>query len=383
MAINYLNNIDLNKNQLQNGVIHVLATAPPNPVEGQIYYNSTDNRLYFYDGSNWIDASGDIKSVTTTTPNTLTVTDPQGPNPSLAIVTSAVTNGGTALATGDQIYDFVTEEIGNIQFTVLGTTNEIEVTNGTIGNGGTVTVGLPDDVTIGNNLTVTNDLSVNNDLNVTNDLTVNGNVTLGNALSDTVDINGSLVVDGNLTVNGTTTSVNSNTVNIGDNIILLNADETGAPTQDAGIEVERGTSTNRSLIWNESAGNWQIQDVNGNYQRIATYADSVEDVTVTTGATDGLTVTETLSGTDNRIKEYNVAIDFTQFQYKTSIGDGATLAYAVTHNLGSLDVIVQLYDNSTYDTVYADVVRNSINQITVTFANAPAAGDIRVLVYKL
>lgn len=383
MAINYLNNIDLNKNQLQNGVIHVLATAPLNPVEGQLYYNSTDKRLLFFDGTNWIDASGDIKSVTTTTPDTLAVTDPQGPNPSLAIVTSAVTNGGTALATGDQIYDFVTEEIGNIQFTVLGTTNEIEVTNGTIGNGGTVTVGLPDDITIGNNLTVTNDLSVNNDLNVTNDLTVDGNVTLGNALSDTVDINGSLVVDGNLTVNGTTTSVNSNTVNIGDNIIVLNSDETGEPSQNAGIEIERGASTNRSLIWNESAGNWQVQDFAGNYQRIATYADSIEDVTVTTPLSSGISVVETLSGTDNRIKDYEVAVDFTQFQYKTSIGDGATLAYPVNHNLGSLDVIVQLYDNSTYDTVYADVVRSSINQVTVTFTSAPASNDIRVLVYKL
>jgi len=381
MAINYLNNIDLNKNQLQNGVIHVLATAPSNPVEGQIYYNSTDNRLYFYDGSNWIDASGDIKSVTTQTANQLDITDPNGPNPRVDVITGAVTNNGTALVTSGDIYTYVANSVGDISMTINGTINEIEVTTSgpgqSFGNLDSITVGLPDDVTIGNDLTVTTDL------------TVNGNTQLGNALTDTVDIAGDLdvagntVITGNLTVNGTTTSVNSNTVNIGDNIIVLNSDETGAPTQDAGIEVERGTSTNRSLIWDESAGNWKIQDINGNYQRIATYADSVEDVTVTTGATDGLTVTETLSGTDNRIKEYNVAIDFTQFQYKTSIGDGSTLAYPVTHNLGSLDVIVQLYDNSTYDTVYADVVRNSTNQITVTFANAPSTNDIRVLVYKL
>lgn len=381
MAINYLNNIDLNKNQLQNGVIHVLATAPSNPVEGQIYYNSTDSRLYFYDGSNWIDASGDIKSVTTQTPDQLDITDPNGPNPRVDVITGAVTNNGTALVTSGDIYTYITNSIGDISMTINGTINEIEVTTSgpgqSFGNLDSITVGLPDDVTIGNDLTVTTDL------------TVNGNTQLGNALTDTVDIAGDLdvagntVITGNLTVNGTTTSVNSNTVNIGDNIILLNADETGGPTQDAGIEVERGTSTNRSLIWDESAGNWKIQDINGNYQRIATYADSIEDVTVTTGVSDGLTVIETLSGTDNRIKEYNVAIDFTQFQYKTSIGDGATLAYAVTHNLGSLDVIVQLYHNLTYDTVYADVVRNNTNQITVTFANAPTAGDIRVLVYKL
>ena len=381
MAINYLNSIDLNKNELQNGVIHVLATAPSSPVEGQIYYNSTDSRLYFYDGTNWIDASGDIKSVTTQTTNQLDITDPTGPNPRVDVITGAVTNGGTALVTSGDIYTYVTNSIGAVSVTINGTANEVEVaTSGTgqsFGDGDTITVGLPNDITIGNDLTVTNDL------------TVNGNVQLGNAITDTVDIAGTLdvagdaVITGDLTVNGTTTTVNSNTVNIGDNIIVLNADETGSPTQDGGIEIERGTSANRILIWDESAGYWTLQQNTGNHERISTYADSVEDVTVTTGVSSGLNVVQTLSGTDNRIKEYDVEIDFTQFQYKTSIGNGSTLAYTVTHNLGSLDVIVQLYDNSTYDTVYADVVRTNTNQITVTFANAPSSSDIRVLVYKL
>lgn len=381
MAINYLNSIDLNKNELQNGVIHVLATAPQSPVKGQIYYNSTNDRLYFYDGANWIDASGDIKSVTTQTANQLDITDPNGPNPRVDVITGAVTNGGTALVTSGDIYTYVTNSIGAVSVTINGTANEVEVaTSGagqSFGDGDTITVGLPNDVTIGNDLTVTNDL------------TANGNVQLGNAITDTVDIAGTLdvagntVITGDLTVNGTTTTVNSNTVNIGDNIIVLNADETGSPTQDGGIEIERGTSANRILIWDESAGYWTLQQNTGNHERIATYADSIEDATVTTGASSGLTVVETLSGTDNRIKSYDVEIDFTQFQYKTSIGDGSTLAYTVTHNLGSLDVIVQLYDNSTYDTVYADVVRTNTNQITVTFATAPSSNDIRVLVYKL
>jgi len=88
----------------------------------------------------------------------------------------------------------------------------------------------------------------------------------GNGTSLTLDPSadgsngGTVVVAGNLTVNGTTTSVNSNEVNIGDAIIVLNADETGTPSQDAGIEVERGTSANKVLKWNETDGAWDLSN---------------------------------------------------------------------------------------------------------------------------
>ena len=66
-----------------------------------------------------------------------------------------------------------------------------------------------------------------------------------------------VTITGNLTVNGTTTSVNSNTVNIGDNIIVLNSDVTGTPTQNGGIELERGSSTNASITWDEGTDSWK------------------------------------------------------------------------------------------------------------------------------
>lgn len=51
--MNVLTSLNLNKNQLQNAVIQPLVTPPSNPVEGQIYYNSSDKFIYRYNGTDW------------------------------------------------------------------------------------------------------------------------------------------------------------------------------------------------------------------------------------------------------------------------------------------------------------------------------------------
>ena len=69
-------------------------------------------------------------------------------------------------------------------------------------------------------------------------------------------ISSDLTVQGNLTVSGTQTIVNSTQVEIGDNIIVLNSGETGTPSQNAGLEIERGTDSNVSFMWDESGDFW-------------------------------------------------------------------------------------------------------------------------------
>jgi len=106
---------------------------------------------------------------------------------------------------------------GNTSLTVQGTSNEISVSGGsiTLGNGGTITIGLPDSVTIAT-------------ASIDNNLSVGGNVT----------------VTGNLYVNGTTTTIDSTTIQLGDNIIELN----GNAGANGGLLVKDATSPN-TAIW--------------------------------------------------------------------------------------------------------------------------------------
>ena len=115
------------------------------------------------------------------------------------------------------------------------------------------------------------------------------------------------------------------------------------------------------------------------------------------GASKSLSATVTAKGLLTSLTEQNIAITASQVtdfcsavstcvaaneQYAVNIGNGNDTSFAVSHGLSTRDVIVQLYDNSSYDTVHADVVRTNDSTVTISFNSAPATNDIRVLVSK-
>ena len=317
MAIKYLNNLDLNKNQLQQAVIQTASSDPSSPVAGQIYYNTTDNVLKFYNGSAFVSAGGDLTAITSATTNQLTIANNTGPIPALTIVTGAVTNSGTALATGDQIYDFVT----------TGINARIQNVTDPTGAQDAATKAYVDSVATGL-------LEYKGAYNAsTNSPALTGGSNIASDKGDTYTV----TADG---------SFLGEQVRIGDLII---------------IEVAISASSSPAL---------------SDFTIVQSNVDLA-----TAAATSGATV-KGISGYDSN--NFSVSGGFVSLKkFSASIGDGSNTSYTVNHALGSRDVIVQLFDNSSYDTVIADVVRTDINNVTISFTVAPSTNDIRVLIQKI
>ena len=86
-----------------------------------------------------------------------------------------------------------------------------------------------------------------------------GNAAGANQIDGDTTFGNNVIVTGNMTVSGTTTTINTEEVNIADNIIILNSNFTGAgPTESGGIEIERGDEANKSFVWNETTDKWTL-----------------------------------------------------------------------------------------------------------------------------
>jgi hypothetical protein len=331
MAKKILVNLDLSKNQILNAAIQNLSSAPSSPVAGQIYYNTSDARMYFWDGTamTWVDMSGDIRDViggsglAASTSGGVITLDVNVDNQTIQIVsdTLSVKDGGIDVnKIANLSQDISTNNSSQAIPTASAVKSFVESTVGAIGN-------------------------------------LEGGWDVAVASSYPNPASPAVIKKGDYwyaTSAGSINTVSSGlvTINIGD-VFIANKDSANSVNDADWIVLE----TNRDQATETVFGVVKIAD----------------QATVNAGTDDTKAITSL------KLKTY---IDASVGGYAETIGDGASTNFTVTHNLGTVDVIVMLKDNTTKEEIIADVVMWSNNEVKVNFASAPAASSIRVIIKK-
>ena len=224
----------------------------------------------------------------------------------------------------------------------------------------------------------------------------NENIVIGADAGDTI------VITGNLRVAGTTTQVDSNTVNIADSVITLNADEAGTPSQNAGIEIERGTSTNVEMFWAENLDTWYVDESSTNQnggglaakkviQEIwkgvsadsgtAAHVANTTDNTLSILGSNGITTSAT--GQAVTVSGSGLATGTVMTLSASSIGSATNKRANVTHALGTKDVIVRTYliagEGGTLEEIYTNVTVMSTTVVKLEFSAQPSS-NVRVVI---
>ena len=423
MAIPFLNNINLSDNQLLNAKLQVTSTAPT-AAAGQIYFDSTgaDETAKYY--SNATDTFVSLKEYTFPAGSFITgAVTGTTPKPIITFDLSATgTPDSTVYLRGDNVWAAISGIPGTYTWTVSdgtnstavasgetvtfsGTANEIEVEE----SGRTVTIGLPDDVTI------TNDLTVSGAGDFTGQVTI---PILPIAQTDAAskDYVDNAVVGGLVYQGGYDANLNSPDLTTSPNSILkgwtytVTADGTffGEQLRVGDVLIAEVNDPSALTDWTTVQNNIDLASLTqvgiGNVNAATAVGLDGLSVTYLSGtATVGLDINNLtnfsinpISGADlasleiplynGDTNDTNEKIDVatllsaasSQISFATTITDTAT----ITHSLNTRDVIVQLYDTVTYETVYADVDRISTTQVTITFAATPT-NSVRVLVQKI
>ena len=141
-----------------------------------------------------------------------------------------------------------------------------------------------------------------------------------------------MTVNGNLVVTGNTASIASTNTTIWDNIITLNGGLSNSNPPNplgAGIEVDRGTSANVALKWNESAAHWQITNDGSTYYNIATAGGTSGNINIT-GITlyDTANATTVYTGTVSSGKS-GIFVDNTTGNQQELATKSAAIAYSI------------------------------------------------------
>jgi hypothetical protein len=497
MARKFLVGIDLNKNELSNAVIQNLASAPASPVAGQIYFNTSDGEIYYYDGTAWVsvlnesevisglyanrpaagtagrlffatdqqimyfdtgsawlqvsnfgavtaqttygatsgsgsstdyaraDHTHGTPSLTNTTPQALAIggagavgtgtaparEDHTHAMPSFGNVTSETTFGGssangssTSLARADHthgtpVHDNTAHSAINLN--ALATpTADLNLNNYKITNLATPTLSTDaatkayvDGVAEGLHIHAASYAATTANLNATYS---NGTAGVGATLTN-AGANAAFATDGVSPTINSRILVRLQTAQAQNGIYVLTT------VGDGSTPWVLTRATDFDTAAEMSGGDFTFVDAGSTLANTGWV--SVDEVTTvgtdpvvfqqfsgagTYTASDGVLLTGT-NFTGVVVASGGLSVGATGFQldttiavrkYAANVGDGSATTYTVSHNLGTKDVIVSVYDNSSpYAEVICDVQHTSTSAITLLFSVAPTSNQYRVVVH--
>jgi hypothetical protein len=366
--------------------------------------------------------------------NLSTVTLPAETASDYTLATTSASGGGTTTLN-------LSGSTTSTSLSLVGTASEVEVilAPGAIG---VYNIGLPNNVTIADTLTVTDAIVNNGTLTVADASTLNGSLTVNSTGTFTGQVTipatpanstdaaskgyvDGLVVGGLVFKGGYNAATNSpvldgasnipstqgdayvvtaagdfytEAVEVGDLLIAKNNISAGSGALTDWVTVQN----NIGLSSNTVKGIASFPTANGFAGSMTAGEPALAPHTAYTseGSASSVPVISTNAfGVVTAITDTNIAITASQvtdfeaevdtligdatWRLATDIGNGVATSIAVPHNMSTRDVMVQLYDNVTYETIFAEVDRTNTSQVTITFSTAPSSNGVRCLITKI
>lgn len=440
MATKFVTNLNLNQNQILKGRFEALSADPSSGLfEGWIYYNTVNKVLRYYTGSEWLTLFQSVVSggsasaaltITESADGTVTITPNLATGSEPGLLSSAFftdLNNATAAETANTL----AKRDANGRIKVATPSNDLDAANKAYVDASRAGLDVKQSVRAATATALPAFTQDQNVLSATGDgaLVVDGvTLALGDRLLVKDEIGGNAPFNGIYTVTdagGESESwelTRSTDADSNDEVTagMFTFVAEGTLSADSGFVLSTNdiiTLGTTALNFVQFSGAGQItagdglvksgNTINavGTADRITANPDSIDIASTYIGqstiTTLGTVTTGTWSATDVGVEHggtgastagdarTNLGATAGGFSTNTpvlarvaaqSVGNGVDLSFTITHNFGTRDVTVQVYDAATYDTVIADTVRTSTNVVDVSFSSAPGASAYRVVV---
>lgn len=356
-----LNHLDLNKLEIRNAVVQVLATAPTSPVLGQVYFDSSSKTLLAWNGTAWV-------------ANATNATNLNGQG--AAYYLARANHSGTQLAStisdlASTVQAYRLDQFAAPTTSVSFNGQRISTVSDPSSAQDAATKAYVDAQVQSATAGIDSKASVR--------VVATANLTLSGA--QTIDGVSCVAGDRVLATGQTTASANGvYVVAAGAWSRATDADQTGEITPGAFWFVEEGGTYGKTQwrcnnVGTVTLGTTSITIVQFGAASSYTASNGVQlvgsDFELNLAASSGLAIAS------NQLK---IDTSIVARKYAATVGNGSATTLTVTHGLGTSDVVVMVRDASTGAQVIPDITVTDANNVSLTFASAPAANAYKVAI---